>query len=140
MLAWGHTASKGRGRFKVWVHLVPRPGLHHHAPLPSSVQVCFLSSPALSSVGKAEGSCPLLWSPCCTSAPAPSGPSIQSCDPSSCESCPLQMPSIPSGRLLAASTALHLLRWRGARSQDGTLFLPSLGAKPARCFSAARGS
>lgn len=72
--------------------------------------------------------------------PLTSGPGIQSRDPSSCESCPLQMPSIPFSGLLAAGTGLHLLRWRGARSQDGTLFLPGLGAKPARCFLAVQGS
>ena len=60
--------------------------------------------------------------------------------PSSCESCPLQRPSLPLSGLLAASAGLHLLRWRGARSQDGMLFLPHLGAKPARCFSAAQRS
>lgn len=36
------------------------------------------------------------------------------------------------GGLLAASVGAHLLRWRGARSQDGMLFLPHLGAKPAQ--------
>ena len=50
------------------------------------------------------------------------------------------MPSIMLGGLLAASVGAHLLRWRGARSQDGMLFLPHLGAKPARCFSAVQGS
>lgn len=136
MLARGHRASKGEGRIQSLVHVALRPGPHHCALLLLSVQVCVLSSSALSHRVRSEGSHPPLCPSCFTSWPSHLGPGTQPCVPSSCESCPLQMPFISFSSLLADSTGLHLLRWRGARSQDGMLFLPSLGAKPARCFSA----
>lgn len=43
------------------------------------------------------------------------------------------------GGLLAASVGAHLLRWRGARSQDGMLFLPHLGAKASQMFFSSAG-